>query len=108
MNVVNAWSVSQLHFMQYYVYILTNKNHTVLYVGITNDLVRRLYEHQEKITGGFTARYNVNKLIYFETTTDAITAIEREKALKKWSRKKKEWLIALKNPTWKNLKDEII
>ena len=87
----------------YYVYILTNKGNTVLYVGVTNDLVRRVYEHKEKLIDGFTSRYNINKLVYYENVTDVKVAIEREKTLKKWARKKKEWLISLKNPTWDDL-----
>ena len=82
----------------YYVYILANKSNTVLYIGVTNDLIRRIYEHKEKLLDGFTQKYNVNKLVYYENTTDVKTAIEREKVLKKWSRKKKEWLSGLKNP----------
>ena len=89
--------------MQYYVYILTNKNNKVLYIGVTNNLERRLYEHKEKLVEGFTKKYNVNKLVYYETTSDIKAAIEREKVLKKWSRKKKEWLISLKNPLWNDL-----
>ena len=88
---------------QYYVYILTNKTHRVLYIGITNDLARRVYQHKNKEIEGFTARYNVDKLVYFEITTDVNAAIEREKVLKKWSRKKKEWLIALNNPLWEEI-----
>ena len=92
--------------MQYYVYILTNKNNKVLYIGVTNNLERRLYEHKEKLVEGFTKKYNVNKLVYYETTSDIKAAIEREKVLKKWSRKKKEWLISLKNPLWNDLNFE--
>ncbi len=89
--------------MQYYVYILANKTNTVLYVGVTNNLSRRIYEHKEKLIEGFTQKYNVDKLIYYEVTTDVNAAIAREKVLKKWSRKKKEWLIELNNPSWKDL-----
>ena len=88
---------------QYYVYILTNKTHRVLYVGITNNLARRVYQHKAKAVEGFTARYNVDKLVYYETTTDVNAALEREKVLKKWSRKKKDWLITLKNPLWEEI-----
>ena len=89
--------------MQYYVYFLTNVTHDVLYVGVTNNLQRRLYEHQNNLVDSFTKRYHVHKLIYFETTTDVKAAIEREKQIKSWSRKKKEALIATKNPQWLDL-----
>lgn len=89
--------------MQYYVYILTNKSNKVLYIGVTNNLKRRIYEHKEKIFEGFTAKYNVDKLIYYELTGDIKVAIEREKILKKWARKKKEWLIEQHNPLWQDL-----
>ena len=92
--------------MQYYVYILANKWNTVLYIGVTNDIIRRVYEHKEKLIGGFTQKYNVNKLVYFEETNEAIIAIEREKQLKKWARKKKEWLIELNNPDWRDLSED--
>ena len=68
--------------MQYYVYLLTNWNHRVLYTGVTKDLQRRLYEHQHELVDGFTKRYHVHKLVYFETTTDIRAAIEREKQIK--------------------------
>jgi len=88
----------------YYVYIMTNQINTVLYTGITNDLMRRVYEHKNKIDAkSFTARYNVNKLVYYETTTSAESAIQREKQIKAGSRKKKESLISAFNPSWKDL-----
>ncbi len=77
----------------YYVYILTNKNNTVLYVGVTNNLVRRVWEHKSKLIGGFTKKYNVTKLVYFEKYNDPTSAIVREKQLKAGSRKKKLELI---------------
>ena len=86
--------------MQYYVYFLTNKHNTVLYVGVTNNLYRRLSEHKQELVEGFTKRYHVHKLIYFETTTDVTAAIEREKQIKSWSRMRKEQLIATANPTY--------
>ena len=91
----------------YYVYILTNSRHTVLYIGITNNLVSRLYQHKEKQTKGFTSKYNVNKLVYFEQTTDPIAAISREKQIKKWSRIKKENLINTLNAEWRDLSVEM-
>ncbi len=89
--------------MNYHVYILTNKMHTVLYIGVTNDMTRRLYEHREGLVDGFTKRYHVNKLVYIEDTDDVQAALEREKQLKRWSRKKKEALIETLNPEWRDL-----
>jgi len=77
----------------YYVYILSNKYNNVLYVGITNDLIRRVYEHKNKLIEGFTEKYNVDKLVYYELFNDPINAITREKQLKGYSRKKKVELI---------------
>lgn len=87
----------------YYVYMLTNWNDSVLYIGVTNDLQRRLYEHKHHLADGFTKKYNVEKLVYFETTTDVRSAIEREKQLKGWVRAKKNELISRENPTWRDL-----
>ena len=95
--------------MQYYVYILTNTHNTVLYTGVTNDLRRRVYEHKNHlIKGSFTAQYNVNKLIYYELTSDINSAIEREKQIKGWNRKHKNKLIDSKNPEWVDLYESII
>jgi len=88
---------------KYYVYLLTNWNNTVMYVGVTNNLRRRIYEHKNKLTKGFTEKYNVNKLVYFEETQDVIAAIAREKEIKKWRREKKNQLVNRINPTWKEL-----
>jgi putative endonuclease len=90
-----------------YVYILTNDNNSVLYTGVTNDLVRRIYEHKEKGIDAFTRRYNLQKLVYFEVFEDIETAILREKQIKAGSRKKKEELIDSINPTWKDIYSEI-
>ncbi len=87
---------------QYYVYIMTNATRT-LYIGVTNDLLKRVYEHKGKLTGGFTKKYNVTWLAYYEVTTDGYTALTREKQLKKWSRGKKVALIQSINPRWKDL-----
>ena len=87
----------------YYVYILTNQYNTVFYIGVTNDLFRRLYEHKNNLVEGFTKKYNLHKLVYFEQTTSIDSAIEREKVLKKWNRNKKIRLIEEYNPEWKNL-----
>jgi len=92
---------------QYFVYLLTNKNNTVIYTGVTNDLKRRVYEHKEKLIDGFTKKYNVNKLVYFETTNDINSAIKREKQIKAGSRQKKTDLINSINKEWKDLYNEI-
>ena len=88
---------------QYYTYILTNLNNTVLYTGVTNDLVRRVFEHKKKIIKGFTSRYNVNKLVYFELFDLIDLAIKREKQIKGYSRIKKDNLINSINPRWNDL-----
>ena len=87
----------------YYVYMLSNWDNSVLYIGVTNNLERRLYEHQHKLMEGFTEKYNVDKLVYVETTGDVKAAIAREKQLKGWSRAKKNALVASINPEWKDL-----
>jgi putative endonuclease len=87
----------------YYIYILTNKNKTVLYIGVTNDLTRRVYEHKNKLLKGFTNKYNIDLLIYFEIFNDIKEAIQREKRLKEWKREWKENLINSFNPEWKDL-----
>ena len=86
--------------MAYYVYLLASKKHGTLYLGVTNDLVRRAYEHRTKAVPGFTKRYGVDKLVWFEVYDDAITAISREKELKKWRRDWKIALIEAHNPDW--------
>ena len=90
-----------------YVYIMTNKNNTSLYVGVTSDLVRRAWEHKNNILKGFTARYDLHKLVYFEVYEDEMTAIEREKYLKKCYKKTKIKLVTEQNPQWNDLYDEI-
>jgi putative endonuclease len=87
----------------YYVYIVTNVNHTVLYTGITNDLTRRIFEHKKKLSRGFTSKYNVDKLIYFEKFDFADIAIKREKQIKGYSKIKKQTLINSFNPEWIDL-----
>jgi putative endonuclease len=86
----------------YYVYIVTNRSHT-LYIGVTNDLERRVYEHRTKKIKGFTSRYNINRLVYYETFRHIESAIEREKQLKGWLRIKKIQLIESKNKYWDDL-----
>lgn len=88
------------------IYILTNKQFSVLYIGVTNDLERRLAKHRSHIAPGFTSKYNLHRLVYVETTENIVSAIEREKQLKRWSRKKKEWLIERENPHWNDLSEQ--
>jgi putative endonuclease len=92
---------------QYYVYIMTNKHNTVLYTGVTNNLRRRVYEHRTGRGGGFTSRYNVTKLAYYEACEDPQSAIAREKQIKGGSRQKKVNLIQATNPTWDDLYDQL-
>ncbi len=91
----------------YFIYIVTNKNKTVLYIGVTNDLQRRVYEHEQGLISGFTKKYNCHYLIYYEHFQDINDAIEREKVLKKWRREKKENLINEFNPDWKFLNEDV-
>ena len=88
---------------KYYVYILTNWNNKVIYIGVTNNLERRIYEHKNKLIDGFTKKYNVNKLVYAEEINDIKSALRREKELKKWRREKKDKLVESVNPEWKEL-----
>ena len=88
---------------KYYVYILTNFTNSVLYIGVTGDLKKRVHEHKNKVFDGFTKKYNVNKLIYFEECSDVLSAIQREKNLKKWKRTWKWELVKKENPYLKEL-----
>ena len=90
---------------QYYVYIMTNKSKT-LYVGVTNNLKHRVYQHKQKLVPGFTAKYKINKLVYYEATGDINSAIAREKQLKGWLRSKKIVLIQSMNPEWLDLSED--
>ncbi|MEE9609703.1 MAG: GIY-YIG nuclease family protein [Desulfatiglandales bacterium] len=92
---------------QYYVYIMTNKRNTVLYTGITNDLKRRVYQHKKRLIDGFTKKYNIKKLIYYEVFEDPQNAILREKQIKAGARQKKVDLIERINKEWRDLYDEI-
>jgi putative endonuclease len=87
---------------KYYVYIMASKSR-VLYTGVTNNLERRVYEHENKLVEGFTRKYNVNRLVFFEETTDVYAALNREKQIKGWLRSKKIALIESVNPQWKDL-----
>jgi putative endonuclease len=92
----------------YYVYIFASKRNGTLYIGITNDLARRVYEHKSGLIKGFTKKYSVNKLVYFESTNDVNAAILREKRLKKWKRQWKIELIEKLNPDWNDLSERLI
>ena len=92
---------------QYYIYILTNKRNNVLYSGVTNDLQRRVYEHRKKLVGGFTTKYNVDKLVYYEETDSIEAAIQREKQIKGGSRQKKIDLIEGMNSQWRDLYEDL-
>lgn len=91
----------------YFTYIVTNKNKTVLYLGVTNDLQRRIFEHENCLISGFTKKYNCNYLIYYERFQQIGDAIQREKEIKKWRREKKENLINEFNPKWDFLNESI-
>jgi len=92
---------------QFYTYIMANKRHTTIYTGVTNDLIKRVWQHKNKLVEGFTKRYNINKLVYYEVAENPYEAIKREKEIKGWIRKKKIDLIKTKNPTFKDLSDEL-
>ncbi|MBR5271901.1 MAG: GIY-YIG nuclease family protein [Clostridia bacterium] len=94
--------------MGYFVYILTNKTNSVMYIGVTNDLGRRIYEHKNKIVEGFTKRYNVDKLVYIEEYSDVNDALAREKQLKRWVRSKKNALVETLNPDWDDWGENIV
>ncbi len=91
---------------EYFVYILSNFTNTTLYIGMTNNLKRRLYEHKNKLIPGFTEKYNITKLVYFEKTTDIKSAIQREKNLKKWNREWKYKLVKENNPDFADLSEK--
>ena len=93
---------------QFYVYILASKRNGTLYTGVTPDLIQRVWQHEQDLVEGFTKKYRVKKLVYYEVHDNAESAITREKQIKKWRRKWKLRLIEEKNPQWKNLYDEIV
>jgi len=93
--------------MGYYVYILASRKDGAIYVRVTNDIVRRIYEHRTKIIQGFTSKYNITRLVWFEIYEDPISAISREKELKKWKRAWKVQLIEAQNPRWDDLYESI-
>ena len=93
---------------QYYIYILASQTNGTLYVGMTSDLIKRVYEHKQNLVDGFSKKYSIHNLVYYEHYSEAQEAIMREKQIKKWNRKWKLRLIEEKNPGWKDLYDEII
>ena len=93
---------------QYYVYILASPNNNALYTGVTGDLIKRIYAHKLKTADGFTRRYNITKLVYYEVTNDVHVALERDKQIKAGSRRKKDALINSMNPKWEDLYGRII
>jgi len=93
---------------QYYVYILASKKNGTMYVGVTRDLIKRIYEHKQNMMDGFTKKYNVHDLVYYEVHKEIEEAITREKQIKKWNRKWKLRLIEEKNPYWMDLYSEIV
>jgi putative endonuclease len=105
----DPWPTTRLRFeMSYWVYILASKPGGTLYVGVTNDLIRRVYEHREGLAESFTKRYGVRMLVYFETHETIEAAIQREKNIKHWPREWKIDLIIGSNPDWRDLYDEIV
>jgi putative endonuclease len=94
--------------MNYFVYMMSNRNNKVLYCGVTNNLVRRVYEHKNKIIEGFTKKYNVGKLVFHESFNNINDAIAAEKRIKGWVRRKKNELIEKNNPEWRDLSEEIL
>jgi len=102
-NVIPAKAGNQITMKQYYVYILASKRNGTIYIGVTSDLIKRVFEHKNKLISGFTSKYNVNILVYFETFGDIEMAIRREKQLKKWNRKWKLAVIEKENPKWEDL-----
>ena len=94
--------------MQYFIYILTSKKNGTLYIGVTSDLIKRVYEHKNELVEGFTQKYAIHNLVYFETSDSIECAIMREKQLKKWNRAWKINLIEKSNPAWKDLYPDLI
>ena len=94
--------------MQYYIYILASQKNGTLYVGVTSDLIKRIYEHKNDLVEGFTHKYTIHNLVYFEATESIESAIMREKQLKKWNRAWKINLIEKSNPAWKDLYPDLI
>jgi putative endonuclease len=94
--------------MAYFVYIMASQRHGTMYIGVTNNLIRRVYEHREKITPGFTSKYNVNRLVWFDQTDSIEAAIQHEKRLKHWQRAWKIEMIEKANPQWEDLYSSLL
>ncbi len=93
----------------YYVYILANNTNTTIYTGMTNDLIRRVYEHKQHADpNSFTAKYDVTRLVYFDSTPDVYSAIQREKQIKGWNRRRKNELVSGMNPKWEDLYESLL
>jgi putative endonuclease len=92
----------------FYIYLMSNPDRTVLYTGVTRNLVKRVWQHKQKLADGFTKKYNVTDLVYYEIFDTPLEAIEREKQIKSWSRKGKNQLVETKNPSWKDLYEDIV
>ena len=92
----------------FYIYLMSNPGRTVLYAGVTRNLVKRVWQHKEKVADGFTKKYNVTDLVYYEIFDSPLEAIEREKQVKSWSRKRKNQLVEAENSSWKDLYEEIV
>ena len=92
----------------FYIYLMSNPGRTVLYAGVTRNLVKRVWQHKEKVADGFTKKYNVTDLVYYEIFDSPLEAIEREKQIKSWSRKRKNQLVEAENSSWKDLYEEIV
>ena len=99
---------TQCMLKSYYVYILASERNGTLYVGVTNDLVRRIYEHKTGMSDGFTKKYGVDQLVWFDETLDATAAIQREKTIKRWPRAYKLNVIEEMNPQWRDLYDDLV
>ena len=93
--------------MNYFVYIIASRKDGAIYIGVSNDIVRRIFEHRNKVVPGFASKYNITRLVWFEMYDDPISAISREKELKKWKRSWKIQLIEAENPQWNDLYDSI-
>jgi len=103
-----SWSTPSVTMKQYYVYILSSKRNGTLYISVTNDLIKRIYEHKNDLVDGFTKQYQVHSLVYFEIHTNINEAIKREKSMKKWLRKWKLELIEKNNPNWIDLYELLV
>jgi len=106
--VIPAEAGIQVFMKTYYVYILASKRNGTLYIGVTNDLLRRVYEHKNNLISGFTEKYCVHRLVYYEQYSDIESALEREKHLKVWKRKWKIELIEKENPKWRDLYEDLM